>query len=145
MRRRYPTQNPPAAVWWRIAPHTSPAVLTPTHGPALPTPRPVWLQQMAATLTPRRRAPAAPGPPLARRGHSAVSHRAIDHGIPAADVLRQPVGLDGDPAPNHSPPDALIYRAATLTDPTQRARPLRPRPQQAAGTNVQPNTRRPPR
>jgi len=32
-------------------------------------------------------------------------------------VLRQPVGPDGDPVPDHALADALIYRAVTLTDP----------------------------
>ena len=111
-----PDEYQAAAVWWRIARHTSPAVLTPdpSSGPANPL-RPAWLQQMATTLT-----PTGVHQLLEDRHWPAVVtavNRAIDHGIPAADVLRQPVGLDGDPVPDHALADALIYRAATLTDP----------------------------
>ena len=111
-----PDEYRAAAVWWRIARHSTPAVLTPdpNSGPTDPL-RPAWLQQMAAALT-----PTGVHRLLEDRHWPAVVtavNRAIDYGIPAADVLRQPVGLDGDPVPNHAIADALIYRAATLTDP----------------------------
>ncbi len=43
--------------------------------------------------------------------------RTTEHGVPLGDLLRVPVGLDGEPVPDHALADALIYRALTLTDP----------------------------
>ncbi len=111
-----PDEYQAAALWWRIARHTCPAVLSPDPdaGPADPL-RPGWLAQLSANLTPDA------GRQLVEDPHwaavAAAVNRAIEHGIPAADVLRQPVGPDGDPVPDHALADALIYRAATLTDP----------------------------
>jgi len=124
-----PDEYQAAAIWWRIARHTSPAVLTPDAGTARSGPadplRPPWLDQLTATLT-----PAATAQLTGDQHWAAVVtavNRAIDHGIPAAVVLRQPVGPDGNPVPDHALADALIYRAATLTD------PLPPDPDPATG------------
>jgi len=125
-----PDQYQAAAVWWRIARHTAPAVLTPDpdpdpgSAPAYPL-RPAWLPQLSAHLSPAAAAQLVEDPHWV--AVAAAVNRAINHGIPAADVLRQPVGLDGDPVPDHALADALIYRAVTLTDPAP------PDPYQAAG------------
>ncbi len=111
-----PDEYQAAAIWWRIARHTSPAVLTPDPGTAPADPlRPAWLSQLTANLS------SDAGRQLVEDPHwvavvTAVN-RAIGHGIPAADVLRPPVGPDGNPVPDHALADALIYRAATLADP----------------------------
>jgi len=111
-----PDEYQGAALWWRIARHTSPAVLTPDPAAAPADPlRPSWLDQLTAHLTPAAAAQLVEDPHWA--AVAAAVNRAIDHGIPAADVVRQPVGLDGNPVPDHALADALIYRAATLTDP----------------------------
>jgi len=115
-------------VWWRIARHTCPAVLTPDPGSAAADPlRPGWLAPLTANLTPAAARQLVEDPHWA--AVATAVNRAIDHGIPAADVLRQPVGLDGDPVPDHALADALIYRAATLTDPAP------PDPEQPADHN----------
>jgi DNA primase catalytic core len=114
-----PDEYQAAAIWWRIARHTSPAVLTPDAGTARSGPadplRPPWLDQLTATLNPAATAELV-GDPHWAAVVTAVN-RAIDHGVPANVVLRQPVGPDGNPVPDHALADALIYRAATLTDP----------------------------
>jgi len=111
-----PDEYQAAAVWWRIARHTSPAVLTPDPDAAPADPlRPRWLPQLSANLSPAAAAQLVEDPHWA--AVVTTVNRAIDHGIPAADVLRRPVGPDGNPVPDHALADALIYRAATLTDP----------------------------
>jgi conjugative relaxase-like TrwC/TraI family protein len=111
-----PDEYQAAALWWRIARHTYPAVLSADPGSAPADPlRPRWLDQLTATLTPAAAAQLVGNPHWA--AVAAAVNRAIEHGIPAAHVLRQPVGPDGDPVPDHALADALIYRAATLTDP----------------------------
>jgi len=111
-----PDEYQAAALWWRIARHTSPAVLTPDPAAAPADPlRPAWLDQLTANLSPAAAAQLIEDPHWA--AVVAAVNRAIDHGIPVADVLRQPVGPDGNPVPDHALADALIYRGATLTDP----------------------------
>ncbi len=111
-----PDEYQAAAMRWRIARHTSPAVLTPDPDAAPADPlRPRWLDQLTAALTPAAAAQLVGNPHWA--AVVTAVNRAIEHGIPAADVLRQPVGPDGDPVPDHALADALIYRAATLIDP----------------------------
>ncbi len=111
-----PDEYQGAAVWWRIARRTCPAVLSPDPGSAPADPlRPGWLPQLSANLSPAAAAQLVEDPHWA--AVAAAVNRAIEHGIPAADVLRQPVGPDGNPVPDHALADALIYRAATLTDP----------------------------
>jgi len=123
-----PDEYQAAALWWRIARHTCPAVLSPDPGSAPADPlRPAWLTQLTANLTPAAARQLIEDPHWA--AVAAAVNRAINHGIPAADVLRQPVGLDGDPVPDHALADALIYRAATLTDPAP------PDPEQPAEHN----------
>jgi len=126
-----PDEYQAAAVWWRIARHTGPAVLSPDPGSASADPlRPGWLPQLSANLSPAAAAQLVEDPHWA--AVAAAVNRAIEHGIPAADVLRQPVGLDGDPVPDHALADALIYRAATLADPAP------PDPYQPAGAPDEP-------
>ncbi|MGI9091803.1 MAG: toprim domain-containing protein [Gemmatimonadaceae bacterium] len=111
-----PDEYQAAAVWWRIARHTSPAVLTPDADAAPADPlRPAWLDQLTANLRPAAAAQLVEDPRWA--AVAAAVDRAIDHGIPVTDVLRRPVGPDGNPVPEHALADALIYRASTLTDP----------------------------
>jgi len=52
---------------------------------------------------------------LARRHRRRHPHH--EHGVPLGDLLRVPVGPDGEPLPGHALADALIYRAITLADP----------------------------
>jgi DNA primase catalytic core len=126
-----PDEYQAAALWWRIARHTCPAVLTPDPDAAPTDPlRPGWLDQVTANLSPAAAAQLVEDPHWA--AVAAAVNRAIDHGIPVADVLRQPVGPDGNPVPDHALADALIYRAATLTDPAP------PDPYQAAGAPDEP-------
>jgi len=126
-----PDEYQAAAVWWRIARHTSPAVLTPDADAAPADPLlPTWLDQLTANLTPAAARQLVEDPHWA--AVAAAVNRAIDHGIPITDVLRQPVGPDGNPIPDHALADALIYRAATLTDPAP------PDPYQAAGAPDEP-------
>jgi len=123
-----PDEYQAAALWWRIARHTSPAVLTPDPDAAPADPlRPAWLDQLTAHLSPAAAAQLVEDPHWA--AVVTAVNRAIDHGVPAAVVLRQPVGPDGNPVPDHALADALIYRAATLTD------PLPPDPEQPADHN----------
>lgn len=111
-----PDESQAAALWWRIARHTSPAVLTPDTGPAPLDPlRPSWLPQLTAALgedTTQQLLTDPHWPAVV----TALT-RAINHGIPTRDVLRAPLGPDGNPVPDHALADALIYRAAVLTDP----------------------------
>jgi DNA primase catalytic core len=114
-----PDEYQAAALWWRIARHVSPAVLTPepTDGPPDPL-RPVWQANLAAALDPAR-----PGTTAALmqdpRWPAVITAitRASEHGIPYTDLFRHPVGPDGEPVPGHALADALIYRATVLTDP----------------------------
>ena len=111
-----PDEYQAAALIWRIARHTAPAVLTrdPHTAPADPL-RPAWLSHLHTALT-----PAAAEELLHDARWPAVVtavNRAIDHGIPLAEVLRTPIGPNGTPVPQHALADALIYRAITLTDP----------------------------
>jgi len=85
------------------------------------------LPQLTAHLTPAAAAQLVEDPHWA--AVAAAVNRAIEHGIPVTDVLRQPVGPDGNPVPEHALADALIYRAATLTDPAP------PDPEQPADHN----------
>jgi len=127
-----PDEYQAAAVCWRIARHTCPAVLSPDPGSAPADPlRPGWLAQLSANLSPAAAAQLVEDPHWA--AVAAAVNRAIEHGIPAADVLRQPVGLDGNPVPDHALADALIYRAATLTD------PLPPDPTNPDGPDYEPD------
>ena len=111
-----PDEYQAAALWWRIARHVSPAVLTPEPDGAATDPlRPDWLPQLQARL-----GPDATGLLLADPRWPAVIaavHRGLEHGAPLTDLLRAPTGPDGNPAPDHALADALIYRALTLTDP----------------------------
>ena len=120
---RLPDEYQAAAVWWRIARHVSPAVVTtdPTTGPPDPL-RPVWLEHLTAALDGH-----------GHQGRDGVTARlmqdprwpavitaltrASEHGIGYADLFRHPAGLDGDPVPAHALADALIYRATVLIDP----------------------------
>jgi len=122
-----PDEYQAAALWWRIARHVSPAVLTPdtaaadtTTGPLRPDLlrpdllRPGWLPQLQARL-----GPDATGLLLADPRWLAVVaavHRGLEHGTPLTELLRVPAGPDGNPLPDHALADALIYRALTLTD-----------------------------
>ena len=119
-----PDEYQAAALWWRIARHASPAVLTPDPSAGPPDPlRPVWLAQLAAALD-------SPSNGVARAGATAALMqdprwpavitaitRASEHGIPYTDLFRYPTGPDGEPVPAHALADALIYRATVLTDP----------------------------
>jgi len=119
-----PDEYQAAALWWRIARHVSPAVLTadPTAGPPDPL-RPVWLPQLAAALDGTTNNPDHPSATAALMDDprwpaviTAIT-RASEHGIPYTHLLRHPDGPDGEPVPGHALADALIYRATVLTDP----------------------------
>jgi DNA primase catalytic core len=111
-----PEEYQAAALWWRIARHTCPAVLSRDPGAAPADPlRPAWLPQLTANLTPQASRQLLEDPHWA--AVVTAVNRAIDHGVPAAVVLREPVGPDGNPVPDHALADALIYRASTLIDP----------------------------
>ncbi len=116
-----PDEYQAAALWWRIARHVAPAVLTPDPGAEPSDPlRPVWLPQLAAALdTPAH--PAATAALIHDPHWPAVITaltRASEHGISYTDLFRYPAGPDGAPVPGHALADALIYRATVLTDPT---------------------------
>ena len=72
-----PDEYQAAALWWRIARHASPAVLTPDQGSAPVDPlRPGWLPQLTAHLTPTAVPDAGRRPALAGRRHRRQpSHR----------------------------------------------------------------------
>jgi len=76
-----PDEYQAAALWWRIARHTSPAVLSPELGAAPADPlRPAWLDQLTANLTPAAAQQLAEDPHWA--AVAAAVNRAINHGIP---------------------------------------------------------------
>jgi len=119
-----PDEYQAAALWWRIARHVSPAVLTPdpSTGPADPL-RPAWLAQLTTALdTPSNNADQAGTTAALMQDPrwpaviTAVT-RASEHGIGYPDLFRYPTGPDGEPVPRHALADALIYRATVLTDP----------------------------
>ena len=150
-----PDEYQAAALWWRIARHASPAVLTPDPSAGPPDPlRPVWLPQLAAALDSASNGDARAGATAALmqdpRWPAVITAitRASEHGIPYTDLFRYPTGPDGDPVPGHALADALIYRATVLTDPApyDPDRPLRlrrPRTDFPAGpaTSHTPTTR----
>ena len=111
-----PDEYQAAAIWWRIAAHVSPAVLTPDQDTAPADPlRPHWLPTLTARLgdqTTKRLLIDPHWPAVV----TAVN-RGVDHGIPLTDLLRSPAGPNGDPVPDHALADALIYRALTVTEP----------------------------
>ena len=115
-----PDEYQAAAVWWRIARHVAPAVLTPDPGAAPSDPlRPPWLPQLAAVLETPDHPTASAALPADPRWPAVITAitRASGHGIPYTDLFRYPTGPDGDPVPSHALADALIYRATVLTDP----------------------------
>ncbi len=119
-----PDEYQAAALWWRIARHVSPAVLTPDPSDGPPDPlRPAWLAQLTTALdTPSNNADQA-GTTAALmqdpRWPAVITAitRASEHGIGYADLFRYPAGPDGEPVPRHALADAVIYRATVLTDP----------------------------
>jgi len=111
-----PEEYQAAALWWRIARHVSPAVLAPDRDAAPADPlRPDWLPQLTAALGEHATATLLTDP----RWPAVIAAvtRTTEHGVPLGDLLRVPVGPDGEPLPGHALADALIYRALTLTDP----------------------------
>jgi len=103
-------------VWWRVARHVSPAVLAPDRDAAPADPlRPDWIPQLIAALGDQATDTLLADP----RWPAVIAAvtRATEHGVPLGDLLRVPVGPDGEPVPDHALADALIYRALTLTDP----------------------------
>ena len=119
-----PDEYQAAALWWRIARHVSPAVLTPDPAAGPPDPlRPPWLAQLVAALDSHldvdERAGATAALMQDPRWPAVITAltRASEHGIPYRDLFRHPVGPDGEPVPGHALADALIYRATVLTDP----------------------------
>ena len=115
-----PDEYQAAALWWRIARHVSPAVLTPDPSAGSPDPlRPVWLPQLAAALDTRSNPSATADLMQDPRWPAVITAitRASEHGIPYTHLLRHPAGPDGEPVRGHALADALIYRATVLTDP----------------------------
>ncbi len=111
-----PDEYQAAALWWRIARHVCPAVLTPDRDAAAGDPlRPDWLPALAGSLG----QPATDTLSADPRWPAVITAitRAIEHGIPRTDLVRVPVGHDGQPVPDHALADALIYQALTMTDP----------------------------
>jgi conjugative relaxase-like TrwC/TraI family protein len=115
-----PDEYQAAALWWRIARHVAPAVLTPDPSAGPPDPlRPVWLAQLAAVLDVNDRTGTTTALMQDPRWPAVITAitRASAHGIPYTDLFRHPIGPDGEPVPGHALADALIYRATVLTDP----------------------------
>jgi len=111
-----PDQYQAAALWWRIARHVSPAVLTPDRDAAPGDPlRPDWLPALSGCLG----QPATDTLSADPRWPAVITAitRATEHGIPLSDLVQVPVGHDGQPVPDHALADALIYRALSMTDP----------------------------
>jgi len=111
-----PDEYQAAALWWRIARHVAPAVLAPDREAAPADPlRPDWLPQLSAALGEHATATLLVDP----RWPAVIAAvtRTTEHGVPLGDLLRVPVGPDGEPVPGHALADALIYRALTLADP----------------------------
>ena len=115
-----PDEYQAAALWWRIARHVAPAVLTPdpSAGPSDPL-RPSWLTNLTTALDVDSRAGTTATLMQDPRWPAVITAltRASEHGIAYADLFRNPVGPDGEPVPRHALADALIYRATVLTDP----------------------------
>ncbi len=115
-----PDEYQAAALWWRIARHVSPAVLTPDPSAGPPDPlQPVWLPQLTAALEVADHVGATAQLMQDPRWPAVITAltRASEHGIPYSDLFRHPLGPDGEPVPRHALADALIYRATVLTDP----------------------------
>jgi len=117
-----PDEYQAAALWWRIARHVSPAVLSADRDtPAATDPlhpdllRPHWLPQLQDRLGPDTTEQLLADP----RWPAVVAavHRGLQHGTALTDLLRVPAGPDGHAVPGDALADALIYRALTLTDP----------------------------
>ncbi len=111
-----PDEYQAAALWWRIARHVCPPVLAPDRDAAPADPlRPDWLPQLSGALGDQTTATLLADP----RWPAVIAAvtRTTEHGVPLGDLLRVPVGPDGEPLPGHALADALIYRALTLTDP----------------------------
>jgi len=111
-----PDEYQAAALWWRIARHVAPAVLTPDRDAAPGDPlRPDWLPALSSCLG----QPATDTLSADPRWPAVITAitRAAEHGIPLSDLVQVPVGHDGQPVPDHALADALIYRALRMTDP----------------------------
>jgi len=111
-----PDEYQAAALWWRIARHVAPAVLTPDRDGAPGDPlRPDWLPALSSCLG----APATDTLSADPRWPAVITAitRATEHGISLPDLVQVPVGHDGQPVPDHALADALIYRALRMTDP----------------------------
>jgi DNA primase catalytic core len=111
-----PDEYQAAALWWRIARHVAPAVLTPDRAGAPGDPlRPDWLPALSSCLG----QPATDTLSADPRWPAVITAitRASEHGIPLPDLVQVPVGHDGQPVPDHALADALIYRALSMTDP----------------------------
>ncbi len=111
-----PDEYQAAALWWRIARHVCPAVLTPDRAGAPGDPlRPDWLPALSSCLG----QPATDTLSADPRWPAVITAitRASEHGIPLSDLVQVPVGHDGQPVPGHALADALIYRALSMTDP----------------------------
>jgi len=111
-----PDEYQAAALWWRIARHACPAVLTPDRDGAPGDPlRPDWHPALSSCLG----APATDTLSADPRWPAVITAitRAAEHGIPLSDLVQVPVGHDGQPVPDHALADALIYRALSMTDP----------------------------
>jgi len=111
-----PDEYQAAALWWRIARHVAPAVLTPDRDTAPGDPlRPDWLPALTSCLGP----PATDTLSADPRWPALITAitRAAEHGISLSDLVQVPLGHDGQPVPDHALADALIYRALSITDP----------------------------
>jgi len=77
--------------------------------------RPDWLPQLTGALGEHATATLLVDP----RWPAVIAAvtRTTEHGVPLGDLLRVPVGPDGEPLPGHALADALIYRALTMADP----------------------------
>jgi len=111
-----PDEYQAAALWWRIARHVCPAVLAPDRDAAPADPlRPDWLPHLTGALGEHSTATLLVDP----RWPAVIAAvtQTTEHGVPLGDLLRVPVGPDGELIPDHALADALIYRALTLADP----------------------------